>query len=425
MKKRSIILLSAIGIMLSNCTNELESDGLVSTKQQTSNTRTLNEALSIAQQASQLVAGATTRSATARTIDMSSIQYVLTPSTRTVANADTLLYIINYSDNQGFAVVSAKKSTEGLLAVTEQGNYSSDENNENGGFNNFMQQAKNYVASSRGAILPGDDGGPTIKEYNSTRDTIDKKYIAPKLTVKWGQTGVEGLYAPNGVAGCVNTALAQIMSHYCYPAGISLTYQGASKTYQSLNWSAMKNHKVVHYRENCNATSDAHEAISQLLRQLGQLTNSEYSPSGTSSNINNAKSAISGLGYTTSAIYNYTTGNFYSALSSNKLIYMRGGIDKEEGEEGHAWVVDGMYEYTVHYVDWVREIGQLNWTILSESYDTKSYMHINWGWDGDCNGLFRTGVFQTNRAQQYDNPNYSNNLDYDFTLNHKYFEISR
>ena len=58
-------------------------------------------------------------------------------------------------------------------------------------------------------------------------------------------------------------------------------------------------------------------------------------------------------------------------------------------EGGHAWVIDGGYHYTV--------------TGLRYNYDggadlaTLEYkkVHCNYGWDGECDGYYTEGLFDT------------------------------
>ena len=109
--------------------------------------RTYEEALAIAQDAiSMLGKSSVTRSGNPRTIDIHNVQYIVnTSSTRSDGKTDTLMYVFNYDDNAGFAVVSANRATEGLIAVTEQGNYVAGEETGNGGFDLYMDMAEEYV----------------------------------------------------------------------------------------------------------------------------------------------------------------------------------------------------------------------------------------------------------------------------------------
>lgn len=107
----------------------------------------MDEALQIADNALNFLTGSSTR-AVSREIAMNNITLILSPSTRSAGN-DTLLYVVNYADNNGFVVISANKNTEGLLAVTETGNYNPtiSDYTENQGFATFMDMAKSYTSA--------------------------------------------------------------------------------------------------------------------------------------------------------------------------------------------------------------------------------------------------------------------------------------
>lgn len=241
------------------------------------NKRSLTEALDIAQEAASLF-NAKSRGAESRTIDMTNIQYLCSNSNSRSQSNDTLLYVINYADDNGFAVVSANPNTTGLVAVTEKGTYSptSEEINNNIGMGLFMDMAGMYV-SSAGKELQ-DPNSPSIKEVIETVDTTDT-WIAPKLTTKWGQTYYEGAYCPNGKSGCSNTAMAQIMTYFEYPTQLNLTYEDAPVSVVNLDWSEIKKYEGHFYSDTANVA--ACKAVGYLCRQLGELAHSNYNSNGT------------------------------------------------------------------------------------------------------------------------------------------------
>lgn len=92
--------------------------------------RSYAEAVSVAERSIGMLEapGATTRSNGApRTLNLKSgVRAMCKSVTRAdngVAANDTLLYVFNFNDAQGFAVVSASRQTEVLIAVTESGSY--------------------------------------------------------------------------------------------------------------------------------------------------------------------------------------------------------------------------------------------------------------------------------------------------------------
>lgn len=388
-------------------------------------TRSINEAIEIANNAAQEFFGVT-RAAGGRNADINNVDIITSSLTRSSGSNDTLLYIVNYEDNNGFAVISANKDADALLAVTEQGSYTPD--SENIGFNMFMDMAQAYAAKS--ILPPGVEEGGTlfpIKEYKETFDTIANITVLPKVEVQWGQTGVEGRFAINPgtskYAGCANTATAQIMSYFCYPTQIDLTYLRENVRTLHLNWEEIKRHNVWHY-SSCLATTEAHNAISYLHRELGYINFSEYNLYSTSTFVENVKIPFDKYEYITSEITNYNNNSdFASLLDENKLIYMVG----RTSYDGHAWIVDGGKKFIMNCYSWTRTLGNDFWELLSMTTTEIEYYHHNWGWDGSCNGYFNKNVFATNEGFEYDNTGnlFDNNIDCNFNYSIRYFWVTR
>ena len=429
------LLYIATAIILASCSNDsmdFEQQDIRQQKQ-LSKTRTVTEAIDIANAAASQFFG-TTRSA-GKVVDIDNIEVVTSPTTRSNGEGnDTLLYIVNYTDNNGFAVVSASRNTEGLLAVTEQGNYDPAVESKNGGFEMFMDMAEEYVSNAIIEIPEPELQDPIIypiKEFKETRDTITDIEVAPKLEVKWGQSGEEGKFATNHRTGCVNTATAQIMSYFCYPSQITLTYLGDNARNIYLIWDEIKYHKGPH-QLGCSATTNAHDAIAYLHKELGYRNNSRYfidHPTYGTTTItleDSTKYPFESLGYTTSDFidfYQYDL-NIASLLNENKLIFMMGSTTANG--TGHAWVIDGGKKLVIADRFWTRAIGAI-WEIESETITETEYYHHNWGWYGDCNGYFNKNVLATNGAFDYDNEGYPyDNTDYlSFRYRLKFFWVTR
>lgn len=312
---------------------------------------------------------------------------------------DTLIYVFNFNDNQGFAVISADSRTEGLLAVTETGHYDQDEVNQNEGFKMFMELAEKYVTtpSKPARIKPIDDGFILVKDSTYQSES----YIGPYINVQWGQSYPEGIYCNNGLCGCANTAMAQIMSYYEYPTGINLTYQGADVTYQELNWDEIKQHIST---ATCTASSETHNVIGRLCKQLVTLNGSnDYGSDGTTTSPTNINVTYTNLGYQTSGWQNYNDARnlIYSFLLNQGVIQVRGA---QNGLSiGHEWVMDGVYVLFYEHFSWTKPANSFGgWTLDSHTTETHAYYHLNWGWNGNCNGYFYEGVFDTTSGINYD-----------------------
>lgn len=400
--KKVFLLIFAVVLFACSNQNVNELDSQLSEKHQQSNIRSFEEALQIAQASIVMVDGQTkTRTTSPRKIALSESKvYKLDTRTRSSSEMnDTLMYVFNFEDNQGFAVISANKNAEALLAVTEKGYYDPDIPSEVEGFNYYIEKAKEYLRSW--PLIP-------IDPDSTYRDSIViapdySLEVGPYVSVTWGQIYPEGELCPNGISGCTNTALAQIMSYYEYPASINITYDNNSFV-ENLNWSQMKSHATQHPYSNCNSQT-THISISRLHRQLGHLNNSEYSynSTGTYTTIY-AKGTIQGLGYQTGDWNSYDIVLAKNQLDANHLLLMRGEVT--DSSLGHAWLLDGYLPYR-QYVYRLEPIG-INgaWVVTNVTPENivSYHCHMNWGWYGVCNGYFSTVVFNLN------SPEFGNNI---------------
>lgn len=382
--------------------------------------RTYEEALAIAQEAADLFDknGSATRINQSRTITPSNVQLITSnSSTRNASTSDTLMYVFNYDNNAGFAVVSANRATEGLIAVTEQGNYIAGEE-ENGGFNLYMDMAKTYVENETRASIVGP---VEITQYR-TEETIDTLTVGPYLNVRWGQDWPYNLSCPTisgqrTKAGCVATAIAQIMTYYQHPNSFTVTY--APVVYeQTLGWNYILDHKYTEDSndENCTqcSASGSHPLIASLIRQIGEHVQMEYDvdASGCDSEMF-ARSAFQTFGYSCGNYQTYSSGVVKSSLMKRQLVYMRGGISSNEG---HAWVIDGYRRITKVIKEYIKPKGSPVWEELSSTTTETYYNHINWGWDGDSNGYFSVNVFNTAIPKDLDPEVNLSGTNYNFTI---------
>lgn len=366
--------------------------------------RTYEEALTIAQDAiGMLGESSATRSGKPRTVNIDDVQYIVnSSSTRSTDAPDTLMYVFNYEDNAGFAVVSANRATEELIAVTEQGNYTVGEETENGGFNMYMDMAETYVTRS---FSPD-----TLHSFITRNfDRILYSY-GPYVNVRWGQRSPYNQYCLHNdtaiAAGCLTTALAQVISYYEYPTQLTIDYDGGHSQL-ALNWSEIKKHKSPTL-----CTCSEHVTIAKMFRQLGEELEIPYHDGISGNGGSYIDDALSVLGYTYGSQQAYSQSVVESSLSQGKLIYITGYT----AFEGHAWVIDGFKKVETTTVEYVRNESTGLMIEVGRRTSTKCYNHLNWGWNGDSNGYFLCNVFNTRNSSQLD-LGVSSNANFNFTYN--------
>lgn len=336
------------------------------------------------------------------------------------AGDDALMYVVNYTDNNGFAVVSANKNAPEVLAVTEKGHFSGEENIEIEGFKMWFDEtvgyldalsdASNELNSSNGEIWEIDTMQikPGIRP-KTVRDTIWHQRMKNQVSVVWGQKvdtivhgACEGLECPNFIAGCANTAIAMAMSYLEKPSSIKLTYIGNAPVLD-LRWDELKKYlsvkdKVLQpYPSSSSSSYQIRMNIAKLLREIGHRTNSNYKDfSKTTTYPDQAQRTIKELGLIPSSsgwvagdgvdIYNW----MYGKQSCIAIVLGYGSNPDSDSETyGHMWISDGLLNFKIRERYYESSDGGVTWVLKDTSYtEDYYYIHQNWGWHGYCNGYY-------------------------------------
>ena len=312
-------------------------------------------------------------------------------------NLDTLMYVVNFSDSAGYALVAADKRTTPILAIIESGNYDFNQlvQEENEGFLMFLEQAIDRVEID-------------INEYDETQQnaitraatskgwTLSDR-VQPILKTKWGQGNVYdrnayGKYCPNKVAGCGPIAIAQILSHYQTVKQFSWTGDNNTIHNVTINWErVMQDNQNRGGRLNANYTPESMNEIAHLARYVGIGTKAKYKfekDSLQNSTGIEQDNAIKWLNKHSGLIAKdweyYNESKIIGAIKEGDPVLACGyshktkaWIKKRRYKNGHAWVYDG-------YVTAEKD-GQRH-----------NMVHCNWGWDGRKNGFYIAHIFDTN-----------------------------
>ena len=401
------------------------------------NTRSYDEALSIAEGALKVVEGDDTRSKTKRVIMRNDGQTVMRPVTRgSEVSEEPIMYVFNNEDNQGFTIVAADRTLDPIIAVTENGSYTYGEPTGVDAFDTFMAGVVERIVPGD-PTLPGLSIGPTPIYI---MDTIRYEYtkVGPLLTTMWGQRGVYARETILGRVGCGPVAIAQVMAYHRYPETLELTYKNPSTTI-TLNWTDILKHTIGE-GENpgllltsymCDCGCD-YVAMSQLLREVGTRTGIDYGYSITNGGVDvnidmaDARSALRSFGYNATMFapqfpgYQFYDTDMLADLRESRPVLLCG--QDRSLEEGHIWVADGYY-YIDSEIDYYKENPNYNPSLNNDVpqyiYDhTKisqnELVHFNWGWNGMCNGWFQIDYFVSNDADVYDDPNLNNEIETNF-----------
>lgn len=401
----------ALGLIASSCNNDAVEEPQPSviakntiTYSPSAINRTLDEAISIANEAKGMLNNSkSSRAGINREIDLTDgIKYVVSNVSR--SNPDTLLYILNYKDNAGFAVISTRRSTEALLAVTESGTYTSPDDCDNPGFNMFMDMAIAYVADAPFTPPTPPTGGDQfeIQEVKREEITLVNDTLPHRVEVEWDQTGIYGTYCKNGIAGCNNVAAAMAMSYFEYPSSILLTYLGTPQN-MTLDWKNIKRHKTG-VSDYCCQPNSPHTTIAKLLRELGHRSDSDYSsPYQTGTYPTYTHATLKKLGFKVGDLKKYYSKCIRGNIDNGVIIIY--GYQAPNGG-GHMWLADGYAYIKKQMIEYVRPISSPEWIETENVISEYMYNWFNWGWtdkDKTRNGYYSDGVFAP-RETKYNYP---------------------
>lgn len=381
--------------ILASCSDSIEEniDSMTeSTPQQpVSNIRTPEEAMKIAKKApSMFIQSSNSRGkSTSKTIDISKgvIAFGSERNSRTVS--DTLMYAVNYCDNDGFVLVSAVRSTPEILAYTIDGSFSTETNIDNPGFNWFMENTLDYLASEKNLL--DEDGTITIKPfipvwapiYNEVRDTALIIDIPNRVKVLWGQSGIEGAECPNGLCGCAVTAVSMALTYFKYPVSLTLEYKEDAPVVQ-LEWDKIANHKQMlpdYQIAQDECEYQTHQTISQLCRELGKRIGARYSTEYLGGTLSTNVGLINGLrklGFGM-AEKKFSPDGIVNDLRDSKSVLLISG-KSQYSSESHRWVCDAVKKFNVHITSYESNDLGMTWHKYFEKDENLIYNFYNWGW---------------------------------------------
>jgi len=348
---------------------------------------------------------------------------------------DTLAYVFNFNDSLGFAIISADTRIDNaILAFTD--NSSLMDSIDNPGIAIFLELLEDYMLNSiieaeqqKDSLLEsimeklGDESDtksglfPIISAREISRETVSK--VGPLVPVEWGQerpynnnlggqcNNTSGRYW----AGCVATAVAQILSYWRHPSNIN----GFSFNWAELNQYTSRpgaypnagNQSVFWAPNNVNIQ------LANLFQQIGSGVSMNYGCGGSGATTSNSVNFLGRQGFRTEGIRGYDYNTVISSLNNRRPLMAAGcseartvitrflGIQISKNtvyDKCHQWVIDGYLRHRV-----TLELTKSRNDAVLQRVLYHEYLHNNWGWDGFSNGFFEIGVFNSNLIPLHSN----------------------
>ena len=239
-----------------------------------------------------------------------------------------------------------------------------------------------YLATLKQSI----EDGATQYTFMPKKDQAAS--VAPLMETEWGQDEPYNRMTPkNHPTGCVATAMAQIMYTHRWPekgngTAVSIsdlsTIDLSKTTYDYANMLSV-------YAGVIYSTKQA-RAVATLMYHCGITSDMDYNASGSGTTLFKANEALhNNFSYHENSnvhIRAYHSNDdwmdmVYSELDAKRPIAY--AASDANGTGGHAFVFDG--------------------------YNAQGLVHVNWGWDGECNGYYDMSLL--NPSTQMDKYEYS------------------
>ena len=323
--------------------------------------------------------------------------YVAKPATRSAEGAEVSFYLINYENNEGFAMVSTDSRATPVYAYSDEGNLTPEDFETNPGLQIFMKGAipnyedevANYITYGIGddmwpIDIPDtlDDPRPisvdgTLSYINTDTTTMAVNKL---LTTEWHQDTPYNFYCGgNNAVGCGPTAISQIMAYYSHPA----YYSDEEFGLVIYDWDLMKSESRIGWGQ---SGTDITILIAKLMRQVGIAANAIYGVKTTTNEIG-IKNALSAFGYSSSNVVDFSSSIIKSQIDANKPVYVTG--NNSDGD-GHAWIIDG-YEFEERLSKYY--YAEPPFDLYKTSTSTTKYFHCNWGNLEYPDGTFKNGLY--------------------------------
>ena len=305
------------------------------------------------------------------------------------------LYVFN--GVHGFAVVAADDCARPLLAYSKDFPFKTENMPEN--VEGWLMSLDDEIQWAIDQKLAATD--ETRREWELLSQGImpEPKHrtgLKPLIKTHWDQNEPYNNLCPGYTpTGCVATAMAQVMKYWEWPRKGTGNHQYTHATYgmQYANFAVTiydwDNMKEVVYADSPMLQQDA---VSKLMYHCGVSVDMDYDPDGSAAFSSEVAGALTSyFDFNSTDIRwqpaaDYTSASWVACLENEldngRPVYYSG---KSDGG-GHAFICDG--------------------------YDTRDYLHFNWGWGGYCDGYYAYGALNPGTGGTGSGSGTYNNLNY-------------
>jgi|GEM_PF-697115 len=338
--------------------------------------------------------------------DVSNLQLVKAEAS--VFNPKAVDYYV-FNTDKSYVVVSGDDQAPEILMYGVSGNLDMDK----------IPPAMKWLLNKYKYQIDGLKAGTLVPNNYSPKATTA---VAPLVTATWDQTAPYYNHTPtsgstHAYTGCPATSLSMCFYLYkwpkTYPALAAIpanSYYGylaaPALEEKAADWDNILEHYGTWYDDNGSSHSASYnstqaEAISWLMRYVGQACNMGYSTSGSGATDPEILEACHTFGYTDAQLYTL------NELVQSGYSYTNGPAQYTDAQ-WNEWMLAELHAgRPIEYLAYDITSGQVSGHAFNVfGCNTSGQYYVNWGWSGDSNGYctlhnFTTATGATGQSGSY------------------------
>ena len=324
------------------------------------------------------------------------LQLVSTAATRGAVD----YYVFNVQNGEGFVIIAGDDRVKPVLAYSTKGSFDPEDLAEGFEFTlNGYRSEIQYVREHDLTVTPD-----IAAEWESVSTTgnlrqghLARAVVGPLCQTIWNQNFPYNSQCPedstgNGghvYAGCVATAMGQVMKFYDWPprGTGSYTYYPSGYEEQTANFGETDYHfELMPLALDSTSTEEDYFYIAQFLHHCGISVDMQYSGHGSG--------AYSfSVPYALRDHFNYTCDDDIT----NYNYYGWPGFGYSNEEWASMLKEGGLDEHIPLYYSASDDGGAGGHAFVCDGYDENDYFHFNWGWSGRDDAWCPIGALNTTK----------------------------
>ena len=308
-------------------------------------------------------------------------------------------YVFNVSNGEGFVIVAGDDRVKPILAYSTKGRFNPNDVAE--GFQymlNSYREEIQYVREHNLAATPDivAEWSKVSEDGSLNRGHQTRVVVGPLCQTLWNQNYPWNSQCPedpegNGgyvYAGCVATAMGQVMKFWDWPArgNGSHSYNPDGYAQQTANFGETDYHfELMPLSLDSTNNEEDWFYVAQLLHHCGIAVDMQYSPEGSGA----------------SSAYAYLAFPNYFRYSVNELEMNLGSLIPGFGYTNEEWAAllksGGLDEHIPLFYTGNDDGGAGGHAFVCDGYDENDYFHFNWGWSGRDDAWCPVGALNTTR----------------------------